>query len=97
MVFFASSAAYAEEGKKGDGKRFAEVKKEILGDISERKAVLNRLYSCVSSTQSKEDMKKCRTSSKAEMEKIRGEAKESRSKRKEYRMERKESRSLIGH
>ena len=69
-------------------KRFETKKAQVLENIGKKRAILDTFESCVKSANSREGMKRCRTSNKSSMETLRNQRKEMKAKRKEMKGER---------
>ena len=91
VVFLFQHVAYADEGKK-KGKRFAENKGRILGNIDKKLGFLNDFKACVKSADSREEVKSCRLTNKKNMDEFRAARKAGNEERKKLRAARKEER-----
>ena len=91
MMFLVQNMAYADEGRE-KGKRFEENKGRVLENIDKKIGLLNKFKSCVTSSNSREELKSCRKTNKKIMEEFRAAKKASNEERKQLRAARKEER-----
>ena len=91
MLFLVQNMTYAEEGR-GKGKRFEENKGRVLENIGKKIGFLNNFKTCVTSANSREELKSCRMTNKKIMEEFRSAKKANKEERQQLRVERKEER-----
>jgi hypothetical protein len=88
-VFLVQNITYADDGK---GKRFEENKGWVLENLNKKLGFLNTFKGCVTSADSREELKSCKTTNKKIMDEFRVAKKASKEERKELRAARKAER-----
>jgi hypothetical protein len=89
-IFLFQGTAIAQQD--GGGKNLQDVKNKILQRIQNKKGITNTFESCITSANSRQDIKSCRQIHKAAMKNFRKKNKEMRENFREEKQRRKEER-----